>query len=177
MHPFQLHTALIAARALATYVIPGCVGRGVRLGSESSSGGGVWKSGNLEIWEFGDLGTWKSGNLEIWGPGNPEIWSPTNQKKKSSKAKSVLPKMSARSGLVGKNPPGPIWGHLRPFFPWTGKMQKIAKKLAISLGGPLLLSTRGGVIGTFTGKWHMACPWYAKLHGARLLPVAICSTS
>ena len=60
----------IAARALATYLIPGCVGRGVRLGSESSSGagggGGVWKSGNLEIWE--------SGHLEIWGLGNPEIW-------------------------------------------------------------------------------------------------------
>ena len=59
----------IAARALATYLIPGCVGRGVRLGSESSSVvvvvGGVWKSGNLEIWDFG--------NLEIWGPGNPEI--------------------------------------------------------------------------------------------------------
>ena len=37
----------IAARVLATYLIPGCVGRGVRLGSESSSGGagGVWKSG------------------------------------------------------------------------------------------------------------------------------------
>ena len=53
----------IAARALATYLIPGCVGRGVRLGSEGSSGGatgggGVWKSGDLEIWEFGDLGTW-----------------------------------------------------------------------------------------------------------------------
>ena len=34
---------------LATYVIPGCVGRGVKLGSESSSGGGagtVWKSGD-----------------------------------------------------------------------------------------------------------------------------------
>ena len=55
----------IAARALATYLIPGCVGRGVRLGSESLSGGasGVWKSGNLEIWEFGDLGTWKARNL------------------------------------------------------------------------------------------------------------------
>ena len=32
--------------------------------------------------------------------------------------------MSARSGLVGKNAPGPIWGHLRPFFPWTGKNEK-----------------------------------------------------
>ena len=58
----------IAARALATYLFPGCVGKGVKLGSESSSvgAGGVWKSGNL--------GTWKSRNLEIWGPGNPEIW-------------------------------------------------------------------------------------------------------
>ena len=58
----------IAARALATYLIPGCVGRGVRLGFVNSSAtatGGVWKSGNLEIWDFG--------NLEIWGPGNPEI--------------------------------------------------------------------------------------------------------
>ena len=40
----------IAARALAMYLIPGCVGRGVRLGSEGSSvggggGGGVWKFG------------------------------------------------------------------------------------------------------------------------------------
>ena len=39
---------IIAARAPATYLIPGCVGRGARLGSESSSGGGgggVWKFG------------------------------------------------------------------------------------------------------------------------------------
>ena len=43
------------------YLIPGCVGRGVRLGSESSSGGGAGG------------GVWKSGNLEIWGPGNLEI--------------------------------------------------------------------------------------------------------
>ena len=44
---------------LATYLIPGCVGRGVRLGSESSSGGGgVWKSGNHEIWsEMGPYGS------------------------------------------------------------------------------------------------------------------------
>ena len=43
----------VAARVLATYLIPGCVGRGVRLGSENSSGagaagaGGVWKSGAI----------------------------------------------------------------------------------------------------------------------------------
>ena len=44
----------IAARALATYLIPGCVGRGVRLGSEGSSvgggGGGVGGGGG---WKFG----------------------------------------------------------------------------------------------------------------------------
>ena len=60
---------MVAARVLATYLVPGCVERGVRLGSESSSAtaavGGVWEPGNLEIWDLG--------NLEIWGPGNPEI--------------------------------------------------------------------------------------------------------
>ena len=72
----------VAARALATYLILGCVGREVRLGLESSSGGGgVWKSGYLEIWEFGDLGAWKSRNLETWGPGNPELWGPKNEQK------------------------------------------------------------------------------------------------
>ena len=61
---------------LATYLIPGCVGRGVRLGSESSSNGagGVWESGNLEIWESGNLELWEPGNLEIWKSRDPEIW-------------------------------------------------------------------------------------------------------
>ena len=45
--------------------------------------------------------------------------------------------MSARSGLVGKNPPGPIWGHLRQFFPWTGKCQKLWKFCLFFLGGAL----------------------------------------
>ena len=45
--------------------------------------------------------------------------------------------MSARSGLVGKNPPGPIWGHLMPFFPWTGKIQKMLKFCLFFLGGAL----------------------------------------
>ena len=48
----------IAARALATYFIPGCVGRGVRLGSEGSSvgggGGGVGGvGGGGGVWKFG----------------------------------------------------------------------------------------------------------------------------
>ena len=36
---------MIAARVLATYLIPGCVGRGVRLGSENSSGAGAGAGG------------------------------------------------------------------------------------------------------------------------------------
>ena len=55
----------VAARALATYLIPGCVGRGVKLGSENSSGGagagagvgGVWKSGNQDWSEMGPYGS------------------------------------------------------------------------------------------------------------------------
>ena len=56
----------VAARALAMYLIPGCVGRGVRLGSEGSSvggggggvgGGGVWKSGNQNWSEMGPYGS------------------------------------------------------------------------------------------------------------------------
>ena len=35
--------------------------------------------------------------------------------------------MSARSGLVGKNPPGPIWDPLGPFFVWAGKIKKMLK--------------------------------------------------
>ena len=118
-------------------MIPGRVGRGVRLGSESSSGGGgaggVWKSGNLEVWEFGDLGIWGSGELEIQNFGNLGTWKSWNlgpkiEKKNNTKIQIRSAKMSARSGLVGKNPPGPIWGHLRPFFPWTGKIQNLPKK-------------------------------------------------
>ena len=35
--------------------------------------------------------------------------------------------MSTRSGLVGENPPGPIWVHLGQFFAWAGKMQKLCQ--------------------------------------------------
>ena len=62
-----------------------------------------------DFWKFG---TWISGNVG-------------SKKSKFSKFKSVLPKMLARTGLVGKTPPGPIWGHLRPFSPWTGKIKKM----------------------------------------------------
>ena len=67
---------------LATHLIPGCVGREVQLGSESSSSdaaAGNWTS---------DLGIWKSGNLGIWEPGNLEPPSPphthTNDKNRKT---------------------------------------------------------------------------------------------
>ena len=64
---------LVAARALATYLIPGCVGRGVRLGSENSSaGGGVWKSGNHDSQKVLPRGSKKeahdSKKVLPWGP-------------------------------------------------------------------------------------------------------------
>ena len=40
--------AKVAARVLATYFIPGCVGRGVRLGSENSSGAGGGAAGGVQ---------------------------------------------------------------------------------------------------------------------------------
>ena len=50
----MFHVIVIAARDLATYLIPGCVGRGVRLGSEGSSvGGGVGGGGVGGVWKLG----------------------------------------------------------------------------------------------------------------------------
>ena len=91
------------------------------------------EAGKSRFLEIQNFGTWKSGNL-----------GPNKSKKKISKSKSVLPKMSARSGLVGKNPPSPIWGHLRPFFPLTGKISKMQKKCLFSLVGQWALFTRFG---------------------------------
>ena len=54
----------VTARALATFLIPGCVGRE----------GSGWDLRLRPAAASGNLGTWKSGNLEIWGPGNPQIW-------------------------------------------------------------------------------------------------------
>ena len=77
------------------------------------------------------------------------------KKKKISKSKFVLPKIPARSGLVGKNPPGPISCHFKQFFPWAAQIPKMFKNCIFSLMGrwalftrfgPLPLSTRGGEI-------------------------------
>ena len=112
---------LFAARALATYLIPGCIGRRVRLGSKSSSGAGIWKSGSLEI----------------WGPGSPEIWNPKNQKIKISKFKCVLPTMSSSSGSVGNKFSQPYLGPSEVIFSMDRKNVKKGRKLPILLGGPM----------------------------------------
>ena len=58
-------------------------------------------------------------------------------KKKSSKCKSVLPKMSARSGLVGNKSSWPHLGPPGPIFCVGRKNQKNANFLPIFLGGPM----------------------------------------
>ena len=110
----------VAARALATYSIPGCVGRGARLGSESSSGGGVWKSGNLET----------------WGPGNPEIWGPQNQKK-NFKIQIRSAQNVGKVWISRKKSSRPYFGPSEAIFSMDRKNQKHAKKMPIFLGGPM----------------------------------------
>ena len=71
------------------------------------------------------------------GP-KPEIWDPTKIKKsKFSKSKSVLPKMSARSGLIGKRTSRPHLGPSQTTFCVGRENPKVAKILFIFLGGPM----------------------------------------
>ena len=90
-------------------------------GFENSSGGGAGAGGG---------GVWVGPS---WAQAR-NLGSKKIPKIKLSKSKFVLPKMLARSGLVGKNPPGPIWGYLKPFSPWT---ENNPKMLRIFLGGPM----------------------------------------
>ena len=91
----------------------------------------------MEIWE---LEIWKSENLEI-----QKFGIQTKHKTRITKSKSMSPHMC---GVVGKS----SWPHFVPFvtnFPMDRKMQKKSKKLRISFGGPMLLSTLGEVIGVY----------------------------
>ena len=129
------------SKALATNVFPGCVGRGVRLGSESSSGGraggGVWKSGNL--------GTRKSRNLEIWGPGNPEIWGPKKTKiNESLKVKIRSAKNVGKVWIIRKKSSWPCLGSSEAIFSIVQKNQKIIKFCLFSLVSQWALFTRCG---------------------------------
>ena len=61
--------------------------------------------------------------------------------------------MSARSGLVGKHPPGPIACHFRHFFAWAGKIKQISKFCLFSLVGPWALFTRFGALAAIHPWW------------------------
>ena len=98
-----------------------------------------------EIWK-----SWKSGNL---GSNKSKNW-------KFSKSKSVLPKMSARSGLAGKRTSRPHLGPSRAIFCVGRKNPKNAEMLPIFLGGPLLLSTQGGAIGLC---YFYGCIWQFEM--------------
>ena len=99
--------------------------------------------------DFGNLGTWTSRNLE----------SKKCQKYKFSKSKSVLPKMSARSGLAGKKQTREA--HLGPsqaIFSMDRKNQNMCKNRLFSLVGQWALFTRFGVM-----CWcHLLRLWTSK---------------
>ena len=66
-------------KLLPTYLIPGCVGRGVGLRSESSSGcacAGI-------VWKFGNMGTWKICELKIRAKFKTKVGSDQNVGKSS----------------------------------------------------------------------------------------------
>merc|ERR1711924_35842 len=88
-----------------------------------------------------------------WAHAGPksEIWDPKKYKKEQfSKSKSVLPKMSARSGLAGKRSSRPHLGPSGPIFCVGRKNQKNAKILPIFLGGPM-------------GPIHQALEWTLRM--------------
>ena len=76
-----------------------------------------------------------------------------SKNQKFSKSKSVLPKLSARFFYAGERRPRPIWGPPGPFFPWAGKIQKLAKFCLFSLVGPWALFTRFGALAAILPRW------------------------
>ena len=68
-----------------------------------------------EIWKF-----WRSGDLEIWEFGIPKI-----PKNKVLKIKIRVAQNVGKVWINTKNPPDPLSGHFRQFFPWAGRMQNM----------------------------------------------------
>ena len=86
----------------------------------------------MDFLEAGKSRFLEVGKSRFLGPGNPEVWSPKNKKnQKFSKFKSVLPKMLARSGLVGKKSSRPHLGPSEAIFSMDRKNPKNAKKKCI----------------------------------------------
>ena len=83
--------------------------------AQAQPGARFWKSGVLEIQKFGIQ---KIRNKSL----NFQIRSAQNVRKVWNSKKKKLP--------------GPIWGHPRPYSPWTETSLK-SYKIAILLGGPM----------------------------------------
>ena len=92
----------------------------------------AWRRRRLEMWEPGNLGIWRSGDLEIQKFGVQK-----HKKWKFSKSKTILPKMSARSGLVGNKSSWPYLGPSQEMFVHRPENTKTKKMLPIFLGGPM----------------------------------------
>ena len=118
---------LLQQGLLATYLIPGCVGKGVMLGSESSSGS---KAAVV------------SGNLEIWEPENLGIWNQQNKLNENSQNNKSVVWISRKQLLTFVMP-------FHTFFiGWENAKHAVFLHIFSYLPslGPLLLSTLGGEI-------------------------------
>ena len=116
----------------------------------------MWCWGLMAVWHSGSGSTvtkWhasfprflEAGKSRFWKSENPDFWDleihkfgvQKIKKIKFPNFKSVLPKMLARSGLVGKKSSRPYLGPSEAIFSMDQKNPKIAKILPIFLGGPM----------------------------------------
>ena len=139
---------------LVTYFIPGCVGRGVRLGSENSSGaGGMGPSPgagpSLGPSPGPSLGPSRvQARAQAWAQAGPELGAQKIQKIRILKIKIRSAQNVGKVWISRKkNLPAPF-GAIPGHFLLGPEKSKKCIFLPIFLGGPLLLSTLGGAIGS-----------------------------
>ena len=128
----NMSKVLIAARVLATYLIPGCVRRGVRLGSENSSGaGGVWAQARAQA-----------------GPKPGPSWAQAgSQKIPKIKILKIKVRSAQNAGKVWISSKKLSWPSLGSLFAWAGK---IPKNILICL---FLLLYRFGALAAIHPRW------------------------
>ena len=140
----HIASCLLQQRLLAAYLIPGCIGRGVRLASENSSGGagggagGVWAQARAQAW------------AQAWAQAGPKVGAQKIQKIKILKIKIRSAQNVGKVWISRKKSSRP---HLGPSGPIFCVGRKNPKKSIFSVYfcyftgfGPLLLSTRGGAL-------------------------------
>ena len=155
-----LERGQLAARApaswlLATYLIHGCVGRGVRLGSGSSSGSDRRRR-RLEIWELGNPGIWRSGDLGIQKFGIQIIQIIQILKIQIRSAQNVGKVWISRRKILLA-----LFGPSQAIFSMGRKNQNSSKNCQFSLVGQWALFTRFGplLLSTLVGKYAMHTAW------------------